>query len=57
MDSDEEAQGNRLLQFTSAVLLPMLHATSLAACSLVTGPKHSALLFPALTLTGHGQSA
>lgn len=57
MDSDEEVQGKRLLQFTSAVLLPVFCATSLAACSLVTGPKHSASVFLALTLTGHGQSA
>lgn len=53
MDSHEEVQGNRLLQFTSAGLLPVFSATSLAAFSLVTGPKHSSSVFPALT-TGHG---
>lgn len=57
MDSDDEAQGNRPLQFTFALLLPVFYATSLAVSSLVTGPKHSASVFPALTPTEHGYSA
>lgn len=52
MDTDEEAQGNRLCKFTSAMLLPVFRANSLAASSSVTGPKHSASVFPALTFTG-----
>lgn len=49
MDTDEEPQGIRLLKFTSAVLLPAFCANALAACSLVTGPTHSASVLPAST--------